>query len=91
MKIANAGTGYVGLSNGILLAQLNEVIALDITPEKVALMNQKKHQIEDKEIEDFLSHKPLNIRAKLGKADAYTGADTVNVATLTANQKTCLT
>ncbi len=83
MKIAIAGTGYVGLSLAVLLAQHNEVVALDIVPDKVDKMNRKESPISDAEIEDFLAHKPLNFRATLDKEDAYRGAEFVVIATPT--------
>ncbi|AUI85134.1 UDP-glucose 6-dehydrogenase [Vibrio azureus] len=83
MKIAVAGTGYVGLSNAMLLAQHHEVVAVDIIAEKVELLNQKQSPIVDSEIEDFLANKPLNFTATTDKQLAYQGAEYVVIATPT--------
>jgi len=83
MKIAIAGTGYVGLSNAVLLSQRNEVVALDLIASKVDLINRKQSPIEDADIEHYLQNLPLKLRATLSKHEAYEGADFVIIATPT--------
>lgn len=83
MKITIAGTGYVGLSNAVLLSQHHQVIALDVVPEKVEQINQRQSPIADKELEDYLANKSLNLRATLDKFEAYESAEFVIIATPT--------
>ena len=83
MRISIIGTGYVGLSNAVLLAQHHQVIALDVVPEKVEQINQRQSPIADKELEDYLANKPLKLRATLDKFEAYESADYVIIATPT--------
>ena len=83
MNITIAGTGYVGLSNAVLLAQHHQVIALDVMPEKVEQINQRHSPIADKELEEYLANKPLNLRATLDKFEAYESAEFVIIATPT--------
>ncbi|WP_256644185.1 nucleotide sugar dehydrogenase [Stenotrophomonas sp. 9(2022)] len=83
MKIAVVGTGYVGLSNAVLFAQNHEVVALDIDADRVQLLNSRKAPIEDREIEEYLAQRSLNLRATLDPKDAYAGAAFVIIATPT--------
>ena len=83
MKIAIAGTGYVGLSIAVLLSQHHEVTAVDILPEKVEMINKRISPIQDKEIEEYLASRDLNLRATTDAAAAYPGADFIVVATPT--------
>ncbi|MFM5591728.1 nucleotide sugar dehydrogenase [Aeromonas veronii] len=83
MNITIAGTGYVGLSNAVLLAQHHQVIALDVVPEKVELINRRQSPIVDKELEAYLANKPLNLKATLDKFEAYKAAEFVIIATPT--------
>ena len=77
MKIAIAGAGYVGISNALLLSQQYEVIAYDVSQEKISMLNNRKSPISDNEIEDFLVNKKLNFRATNDKFEAFNGAETI--------------
>ena len=83
MKIAVAGTGYVGLSNAILLAQNNEVVAVDVVKEKVDMINQRKSPIVDKEISEYLLDHKLRLTATTDAESAYRGADFIIISTPT--------
>ncbi len=83
MKIAVAGLGYVGLSNAVLLSRHNEVVGIDLDAERVSLVNNRQSPIEDADIQDYLAHQTLNLRATLDKQEAYSGADFVIIATPT--------
>lgn len=83
MKIAVAGTGYVGLSNAVLLSQHNQVVAVDIVPSKVEMINRRESPIEDRELEDYLKNKTLTLTATLDAEKAYAGAEFVIIATPT--------
>lgn len=83
MKIAVVGTGYVGLSNAVLMAQKHDVVALDIAPERIELVNRRKSPFSDAELEEFLATKPLRLKATLSKEEAFRGADYIVIATPT--------
>lgn len=84
MKIAVAGTGYVGLSMAVLLSQKNEVVALDVIEEKVEMINNHISPIKDKEIEDYLNNKDLNLRDTLDYRDAFSNAKYIIISTPTS-------